>query len=287
MSNKGDDLFSQAKSIYTSAVNEYKPRKTFCLFSGGHDSLSITHWAMEEMGADAVAHVNTGIGIEETRDFVRETCNKYGWPLHEYHAGKAYEDIIKEHGFPGPQSHRFMYILLKERGVADLVRDHKEHRNDNIMLVTGVRKQESNRRMGTIEPVYKQGARIWTAPFVDMSKIDVNRYLQSVGAPRNQVVDTLHMSGECLCGAFAHKGEFDEIKMWYPHVAAEIERLEKVAEEHGKPWRWEHPGPPDWYKQMQQGQQIFGFDNDPQMMCTSCNARNQLGESYEVDRRHE
>lgn len=31
-----------------------------------------------------------------------------------------------------------------------------------------------------------------------------------------------HMSGECLCGAFAKPGELDEIRFWYPAMADEL-----------------------------------------------------------------
>jgi hypothetical protein len=36
----------------------------------------------------------------------------------------------------------------------------------------------------------------------------------------------IHMSGECLCGAFAHQGELDEVGEWFPDVKVHIERLE-------------------------------------------------------------
>ena len=48
-------------------VAEHRPVKTFALFSGGHDSICSTHLAMESGVADAVVHVNTGIGIPQTR----------------------------------------------------------------------------------------------------------------------------------------------------------------------------------------------------------------------------
>jgi len=44
--------------------------------------------------------------------------------------------------------------------------------------------------------------------------------------PFNSVSDALGMSGECLCGAFAPKGELDRIRIWYPNTAAEIDNLE-------------------------------------------------------------
>lgn len=262
------------EQIWDDAVRLYKPAKIFALFSGGHDSLAVTHYAMNH-GADGVAHVNTGIGVEQTRQFVRDTCARYRWPLYEYKAGAKYEDIIREHGFPGPSSHRYMYIMLKERGVEQLLRDHKTKRSDRIMLVTGVRSSESVRRMGTVEPIKKVKARVWVAPFIDYEKKDINAYIQEHELPRNEVVDHLHMSGECLCGAFAKKGELEQLQFFYPETAAEIRRIEKIAAEAGKPWGWEHPGPPEWYTLMKEGQQILGFENDPQMLCTSCNKRHE------------
>jgi hypothetical protein len=62
--------------------------------------------------------------------------------------------------------------------------------------------------------------------------------------PMNQVTEMLHMSGECLCGSFAHTGELDEIEMWYPDVAKQIRDLEaEIADrddipEKRKKWGW-------------------------------------------------
>jgi hypothetical protein len=42
------------------------------------------------------------------------------------------------------------------------------------------------------------------------------------------------MSGECLCGAFAHKGEREEIRFFFPEVIEKIETLEKEVRELGK-----------------------------------------------------
>jgi hypothetical protein len=61
--------------------------------------------------------------------------------------------------------------------------------------------------------------------------------------PRNPASDLIHMSGECLCGAFAHPGELDEIGEWYPDVVAEIRALEAEARAAGIPepfCRWGH-----------------------------------------------
>jgi hypothetical protein len=51
------------------------------------------------------------------------------------------------------------------------------------------------------------------------------------------------MSGECLCGAFAHKDELAEVEMFFPDVAAQIRELEVEVAAAGHPakickWGW-------------------------------------------------
>src|SRR5262245_58615456 len=88
-------------------------------------------------------------------------------------------------------------------------------------LVTGIRKQESQRRMGAgiSEPVRRdpKNTRItWVSPILDWSKIDCGRFIEKQGLSRNRVVDLLHRSGECLCGAMAAAREIREIGRWFP-----------------------------------------------------------------------
>jgi 3'-phosphoadenosine 5'-phosphosulfate sulfotransferase (PAPS reductase)/FAD synthetase len=220
------------------AVVEHQPSHVFALFSGGHDSLCSTHVAAQHPSFSGVCHVNTGIGIEETREFVRQTCREHGWPLLEYHPdGKTYEDLVREKGMPGgPQSHNTMYYWLKQRQIRRLVADHKQHRNDRVMLVTGIRRKESGRRMeSTISvPVRRNGAQLWVNPILDWTKADCNAYIAEHGLRRNEVSDTLHRSGECLCGALASHDEIGDIERWYPAAALEIHRIEQVAVDAGQ-----------------------------------------------------
>ncbi|MFE4969984.1 hypothetical protein [Streptomyces sp. NPDC056660] len=51
--------------------------------------------------------------------------------------------------------------------------------------------------------------------------------------PLNEVTVHLHMSGECLCGAFAKPNELDEIEFFYPHATKPHRELEREAESIG------------------------------------------------------
>ncbi len=232
------------RELLEEAIIEYVPRKVYALLSGGHDSLCATHLAFSTGLCDAAVHINTGIGIEQTREFVRDTCREQGWPLIEKHAkdcGQDYRALVLEYGFPGPPQHTPMYIQLKERALRVVVREAKKKRMDRVMLVSGCRSQESVRRMGTVDPIQKEkgSARVWVAIIHDWSKLECNEYIQEQGLERNPVVDLIHKSGECLCGAFAKTGELKELELWFPETAAQIRELEAEVKAAGFDWGWE------------------------------------------------
>jgi 3'-phosphoadenosine 5'-phosphosulfate sulfotransferase (PAPS reductase)/FAD synthetase len=219
------------------AIKQEQPSHIFALFSGGHDSLCSTHLVSAHSRFAGVVHCNTGIGIEQTREFVRQTCEDQGWPLLELRPDRfTYRDLILGangyHGFPGgPRSHMRFYYYLKQRQIDAVVREHKTGPKDRIGLVTGIRKSESDRRMAGAfaEYVHRKGAQLWLNPILDWTQADKNAYMEEWDLPRNEVVDVLHRSGECLCGAFTRKGEFREIEIFYPEAAAQIRELEDEA----------------------------------------------------------
>jgi 3'-phosphoadenosine 5'-phosphosulfate sulfotransferase (PAPS reductase)/FAD synthetase len=223
------------------AVADYQPAGVFGMFSGGHDSLCSTHIAAQHPSFSGVLHVNTGIGIEETREYVRQTCDRFGWRLYEVRAPEGlYERRCLQYGMPGgPVEHGIMYQLLKDEQVRIHVRTHKGRRGGKVGLVTGIRAGESNRRMRVYPtPIRREFAQLWINPILDWSARDVNDYIAEHDLPRNPVVDKLHRSGECLCGALARPEELDEIGFWYPDVARRIRDLERTCYERGLPHRW-------------------------------------------------
>ncbi len=269
----------QADLIIRTAMADYHPRCVFALFSGGHDSLAATHFAMCRGYAEAVVHLATGTGIPQTYQFVQETCHTHHWPLYVYRPpldeatgmeGAQYRDFVLREGFPGPGGHRYPYVLLKERAIEQLIRDHKRHRTDRIMLINGARKQESRRRMAHAVNRRKQKARIGVAPLVDWSTDDRDDYLEQHGLQRNLVSDLLHISGECLCGAFARPGELNEIACWFPEVANRIKQLQVEAKCAGVHSRW-GTRRPDYFKRKRHGQLELAFP-----LCSSCNGFEQF-----------
>ena len=221
---------------------DYRASGVWSLFSGGDDSLATALVTSQAIGFRGCLHIDTGIGIPETQQFVIETCARQGWPLKIYRAkdcGQDYEALVMEQGFPGPAHHFKMYCRLKERALNAFIRDHKTRWNDRIILSTGIRKNESQRRMGRTEQISRDKCKVWVSAIYDWSKPDCHDMISAAGIPRNPVVELMHMSGECLCGSFAKPGELKEIALWYPKTAERIRQIEqRVAVVHPRACQW-------------------------------------------------
>lgn len=261
-----DEAINQAKVIVAEATAEHRPVATLGLFSGGKDSTVLLHLFREYV--DAAVHINTLTGIPQTSEFVRATCAEWDLPLIEKvpPEERRYEDIVMEMGFPGPAMHQTFYNLLKERALREVRRQFVTERGQRIMFLGGTRKSESRRRMGSVREVDRDGSIVWVSPLAWWTNAEMAEYRRRFATPVSEVVTNLHMSGECLCGAFAKPGELNEIGFFYPEVAARIRELEARAADAGlRRCKWGAGS--DTYKPGQ----VEQFDFGP--LCSSCEGR--------------
>lgn len=255
-------LIEQAHQIHAEARALSDGKKIVgdvLLFSGGNDSTVLGHLFKD--AATHAAHANTGIGIEETRQFVRDTCESWGLPLIEKYPPTTYRELVIERGFPGPAMHFKMYQRLKERCLDQVRRDLVTNGyKQRVVFIAGRRRAESARRKDI--PLYERNrSTIWASPIAMWTKLDMTTYRLMMGdVPVNKTSELVGMSGECLCGAFAKPGELEMIGTHYPAARAQIEALELEvrAAGHEEPYcRWGH------------GQGEPSYKSGP--MCTSCN----------------
>lgn len=267
------EKLQQAIERVNAAIAEYKPIAVFGLFSGGNDSLPATFIASQASQFDGVVHINTGIGVEATRDFVRQTCADRKWKLLEYKAmenvnargeldPQSYDELVFAYGFPGPQMHFKMYQRLKERQLNRLQRERgcDGRRGVRVLYVSGQRSAESARRKRNVEPMQVEPQRIWVAPIHDWTSQDCADLREHVGLKQNIVCERIGMSGECLCGAFAKPGELEILRGWPEtrEAYSRIKALEVRVREAGFPWGWGER-PPEWFQERKAGQRFF-FD---------------------------
>ena len=244
-------LIDESQMILDYAINQHvdeagkKLAGIVGLFSGGNDSTLLCHVMLPRI--THLAHANTTIGVEQTRQYVRDTSAMWGKPLLEFKPAREsdhYRALVLDQGFPGPGHHFKMYQRLKERSLRQVRKALVQDRSERVVFLAGRRRTESQRR-ANVPMMEREGSVVWVSPMVNWTKLDMNTYrLMKGDVPVNHVTDLLHMSGECLCGSFAHAGELDEIAMWFPDVAEEIRSLEaEIADrpdipEKRKKWGW-------------------------------------------------
>lgn len=242
------DLFARpVEEIVAEAISTFNPVRIYAGFSGGNDSLALCHWMMANVPECELFHIITGIGVRATTEFALDTAASYRWPVTVIRSledcGEDYDAWVRKHGFPGPHMHNHMFNQLKGRAVELLVRRAKTKRMDKILLATGVREDESIRRMGYKgREINRRGAQVWVSPIYWWPTWQRDQYLMENQIRRNPVTAQLGISGECLCGAFAHPGELERVRAIDPEVAARIDGLHDEIK-HRFPWGWEGSPP--------------------------------------------
>lgn len=270
-----DEAIAHSHALLDEACERWPAERILLLFSGGNDSTLLAHVMRERV--DTVVHVNTGIGIPATRQYVKDVAGAWGLPYLEAKPPDSYRDLVLGRvkartgsnvgkivwrGFPGPAAHFLMYNRLKQRALERVRRDivGPRGKSGQIVYLAGMRWSESDRRFRNAEEIDHDGAIIWCSPIVHWTDGHIREYkerhrcqldhthaehmLCHDGAlPLNEVTVHLHMSGECLCGAFAKDGEIAGIELFYPEVAAEIREIEAEARACGIPeerctWGW-------------------------------------------------
>lgn len=234
---------------------------TCSLVSGGLDSYTTAHLVRDI--TDTFIHANTGVGIEATRQHVRDTAASWGKRMVEEtpDPGEGYFDFVLNTvrtkrtgdirwpgGFPGPAAHSLMQQALKERPM-----DKARHtlgiansRKACALWFGGRRRTESEIRK-TIPHHESDGTVIFCAPIAVWHKQDLHAYRLLHGdVPRNPVAERLGMSGECGCLAAAKAGEVARWRREFPDDpfilrVAEVEKLlvpRRDIPEHRKLWGW-------------------------------------------------
>lgn len=233
-----DEAIADAERIYDEAITahfaKHRLAGVIIQFSGGNDSTILAHLMRDK--ATHFGHANTGIGVEQTREFVRHWSAEWGLPLLEFSPNPedSFETQVVERGFPGPAHHWKMYQRLKERQFRKMRRVVVNHpTRERVMFIAGRRRAESDRREDIPEHE-REGSTVWVSPLANWSPENMTAYRAAhPDMPRNEVSDMLHMSGECLCGSFAGQGEIEQIDFFFPEVGGYIHDLEQRALDNG------------------------------------------------------
>jgi 3'-phosphoadenosine 5'-phosphosulfate sulfotransferase (PAPS reductase)/FAD synthetase len=270
-----DEAITRTHALLDEACGRWPAEHIVALFSGGNDSTLLFHLLRERVTMAAL--VNTSIRVPDTARYVRDVTAAWGVELAEPSPPDSYRDLVcgrvrnktgpnagevTWRGFPGPAGHYLMYQRLKERALASLRRSLVGPRGTSgqVIYLAGMRWSESQRRFRNAEEIDPDGAVVWVSPIVHWTDGHIAEYkerhrcqvahnhadhmLCTPGSlPLNEVTAHLHMSGDCICGAFAQEGEIYGLELFYPEVAAEIHDIEAEARSCGVPeprctWGW-------------------------------------------------
>lgn len=296
-----ESMMAKGKAVMDQAIATYKPVAVFAAYSGGNDSIVSTHFACEHYSAAAI-NCNTLIGVDKTREHAKGTAETFKWdfqvkkaeavgPPKKHADGRpfdpanlpagrwtdgatAYEEFVFNFGFPGPAQHAKMYQRLKERSFDAWKREAKigQPRDATILIVSGIRQDESSIRAGYKSAIQKNNSSIWVNPFYFTRAADFEAYRQEFSLPRNPVSDKSGISMECLCGAHASMGELEIVNEVEPHTHQYIVGLQDKAHSLGLPCQWGKRPTRSLRQDQSEFIQLSLFGDDPEFMpaCVGC-----------------
>lgn len=195
-------------------------RDTFIVgYSGGKDSGKVLDRLLKMNKLHGVLHLKTNTGVKITEDFVIKQCKDLGVKLYIREPTPlsfSYVAYCLQFGFPGPNMHSAIMKILKYNTMKKFVQE-PEFKDMNPVIVGGVRKLESVRRMGNYETPITEESGLWFCnPLFYETDEQVYRYFIENGLKRSPSYETLGFSGECMCGSFAVKGEAQLLKQIDP-----------------------------------------------------------------------
>ena len=217
-------------------------QKYWVMYSGGKDSSCVAYKLIELDQFEGVVVFDTGICATGFIEWIKDTCEKRKWKLHIEKGGymsgnekiQSYDQFVKKFGFPKPFSHSWIMRIVKGRAFTKF---KKAHTVDKIKpkVASGVRQKESKRRMKNVTGEYGEfdGCKVWNAVY-NWDNDQVWEYVRKYKIEISPAYKTIHMSGDCLCGAYARKDEVDIIKMFYPEVADRLTKLENEIKDNEK-----------------------------------------------------
>jgi 3'-phosphoadenosine 5'-phosphosulfate sulfotransferase (PAPS reductase)/FAD synthetase len=223
------------EQIIQDLINNHKKKNFYVLFSGGKDSVCIAHYIASNYPENfkGVVFTNTGISSQITRKFVLDYCKKMNWRLHMTWARKPYYDIIMEHGFPNPKSHRIIMGYLKFQSWYYFLKNKKK----DSAFISGVRKKESwarNKiRFYTKTPIDINAGLTFAKPFLYKNGSQLMEYFVKNGLKKSPAYDYFDKSGECWCGCFYNDWELKMIEKFDPFLFQTIQWLEKQLQLNG------------------------------------------------------
>lgn len=197
-------------------------------FSGGKDSTVVADMVATLFPKQfkGLVYCDTTIGTDETLEFVKEYCKQRDWKLNVLTPKKSFEQIVKDVGFPKAGGHNITMRYLKYAPLRKFILGRRKNHGEQPCVISGVRQDESKRRsVNASKEIYRDGNLYFISPVLYKSDEWMYEYYVKKGLRRSPVYDTLHISGDCLCGCFAKSGELEIINIFHKKLFQKIKYL--------------------------------------------------------------
>ena len=226
------------KEILDQAINDWNVDSFYVGYSGGKDSGIALDYTAKYFPNHfkGVIFADTGIGTQATIDFVKKYCKERKYSLNIVKPENvirkktsipfSYKNLVMRYGFPSHSGHTMVMQQLKLFPIRQFIHQRIKA-GEKPCIITGIRKKESARRSRNYyTPIDKDGKMVYVKPLFYKTNEWVYRYFVENDVKRSPVYETLHLSGDCLCGCFAKKGEAKLLQIFHPEVYDKILKLE-------------------------------------------------------------
>jgi 3'-phosphoadenosine 5'-phosphosulfate sulfotransferase (PAPS reductase)/FAD synthetase len=199
----------------------------FVLFSGGRDSLCTLEYMRKlgkRVGVEITAlHADTTAGFPEVETYVKDVCRKLAVPLVTLRPERDYFETAKKWGIPGVRS-RWCCKTLK---VAP-IRRYLSQIDGPKVIFDGIRAAESPIRATYVPVWFHPAFRCFSvSPIFYWSNRKVDGYIERSGLPANPTLQ-LGCSGECWCGAYKSRTDFEALLDVHPEIFSKLVEVEKA-----------------------------------------------------------
>lgn len=209
-----------------------------CFFSGGRDS-ALACYIANKVAKNLtkkfrLVHVDTGVALRETREYVERYASWMGSDLIVLRTPYDYFEYVAKYGYPNIVKNRWCWRLLKREPLYQFrVSELKE--GVNALWVLGIRSSESIFRL---EKYRKLASTLTAAKIKDLPVVEwlpvlhldgktVEALIEKFGIPKSPVWHKIGMSGDCICLAATHKKALEALFLNYPDVAEKFYKFDK------------------------------------------------------------
>ncbi|MCP5016914.1 MAG: phosphoadenosine phosphosulfate reductase family protein [Ketobacter sp.] len=233
----------QPSQIIGEAIEQWKPAAIIAAYSGGYDSMCMTHYVLNNIKTDVdIWAIDTKLSSDGWLDWVISTGGVLGGDVNVYDNEEGFNEYkgwVEAHGQPYTKlMHSRAYRRLKDTAFATLLKKYKKGWRDKVLFLSGIRADESPER-SQYNPVNRRGKSnaIFANPIFYWTKQDIFNYRMAHELPINPFYETVGGSGDCQC----NWGKFitlRKLKQHSPNLAAgNVARIDELSKRfHGYGW---------------------------------------------------